>query len=305
MNEIDYYKINEVLNHKYYQIPQELFENSLYKETLDLSAKFLYGFILDRISLSAKHHWYDENGNIYLIFTRDEARNKLNLSPKTITKAFKQLIETDLIHEKRQGFGKPNLIFVGKIKHEDKNNSTDTQNLPFKNSKTYTSGVVENTSLDTEILPPINTNNINTDITNTNSINPNSEECSLNNIKEKCKLNEFEKDEISILENVIENLYYSNNLKVGACIITNSKILSKLELITKENLLQLLDILKNTNGIKNVTNYLMICLYNNLGNAHLQEKYKSTAWASKRILLDESLDKLYANYSIDNALTSP
>lgn len=49
----------------------------------------------------------------------------------------------------------------------------------------------------------------------------------------------------------------------------------------------------------------MICLYNNLGNAHLQEKYKRTASDSKRNLPDELLNKLYANYSIDNALKSP
>lgn len=30
MNEIDFYKINETLNNKYYQIPQELFINKLY-----------------------------------------------------------------------------------------------------------------------------------------------------------------------------------------------------------------------------------------------------------------------------------
>ena len=116
---IDYYKINEALNHRYYQIPQELFESSIYKDKLDLASKILYGFIIDRLSLSAKNNWCDEDGNIYLIFTREEAGEKLNLSSKTITKAFKQLSEINLIEEKKQGFGKPNLIFVGKIHHEE------------------------------------------------------------------------------------------------------------------------------------------------------------------------------------------
>lgn len=116
---IDYYKINEALNHRYYQIPQELFESSIYKDKLDLASKILYGFIIDRLSLSAKNNWCDEDGNIYLIFTREEAGEKLNLSPKTITKAFKQLSEINLIEERNQGFGKPNLIFVGKIQHEE------------------------------------------------------------------------------------------------------------------------------------------------------------------------------------------
>ncbi len=40
MNEINYYKVNEVLNHKYYQIPQELFENPLYKNKLNSTIRF-------------------------------------------------------------------------------------------------------------------------------------------------------------------------------------------------------------------------------------------------------------------------
>lgn len=79
----------------------------------------LYAFLLDRLSLSIKNHWVDENKRIYLIFTREEVQAKLNLSDKTVTKAFKQLGEVKLVEEKRQGLGKPNLIYVGKIQHED------------------------------------------------------------------------------------------------------------------------------------------------------------------------------------------
>lgn len=159
---INYYKINETLNHRYYQIPQELFFSSLYKDKLDLASKILYGFILDRLSLSAKNNWCDKDGNIYLIFTREEAGEKLNLSPKTITKAFKQLSDINLIEEKRQGFGKPNLIFVGKIHHEEISKFINTKNLSYKSGKNYVSRTVKNSSLDMENLPPINTNNINT-----------------------------------------------------------------------------------------------------------------------------------------------
>ena len=43
-----------------------------------------------------------------------EVQKMLNLSDKTATKAFKQLNECKLIHEKKQGANKPNLIYVGK-----------------------------------------------------------------------------------------------------------------------------------------------------------------------------------------------
>ena len=60
MKEIDYYKNNEILENSYYQIPQELFINKLYKEKLNSDSKILYAFLLDRLSLSQKNHWFDE-----------------------------------------------------------------------------------------------------------------------------------------------------------------------------------------------------------------------------------------------------
>lgn len=55
MQDFNFYKVNETLNYKYYQIPQELFINPLYKNTLNSDSKLLYGFLLDRLSLSIKN----------------------------------------------------------------------------------------------------------------------------------------------------------------------------------------------------------------------------------------------------------
>lgn len=307
MNEIDFYKINETLNNKYYQIPQELFVNRLYKEKLNSDSKILYAFLLDRLSLSQKNHWFDKEGRVYLIFTREEVQNKLCLSEKTVTKAFKQLTDVNLIAEKRQGLGKPNLIYIGKIQHENIKNFLYTENLQVLNSKNYGSIEVENTILDMENLPTINTNTIKTNIINTESINPqsNEESISLNEVKEKCKLDEFTKKEKSILEDVIDRLYYADNLKVGNVIITNSKILSKISLINKYNLIQLLDIARNNNKIKNITNYLVICLYNNLGNPNINIANNKTTIYNRdyeRKYPEGFFDSLYANFAGENAI---
>ena len=176
MKEIDYYKNNEILENSYYQIPQELFVNNLYKEKLNSDSKILYAFLLDRLSLSQKNHWFDEYDRVYLIFTREEVQSKLCLSEKTVTKAFKQLLEVNLIAEKRQGLGKPNLIYVGKIQHEEIIDDIEQENVQILNSKNYGSGKVKNTTLDTEILPTINSHNIKTNIINTDSINLQSNE---------------------------------------------------------------------------------------------------------------------------------
>ena len=287
------YKSNETLEHKYYQIPQELFVNEKYKNKLNSDSKILYAFLLDRLSLSQKNHWIDEDNNVYLIFTREEVQEKLNLSDKTVTKSFKILMEVNLVQEKRQGLGKPNLIYVGKINH------SDSENLRFLNRKNYDSGIGESTALDSENLRGINTNNINTNIINTDSINPKSDE-ELLLIKEKCNLNEFTKEEKTILEDVINNLYYTDNLKVGNITVNHFKISDKLNLITKDNLVQLLDILKNTPNIQNAKNYLMICLYNNLGNTNINKitKKADTIKANKREYPAGSLDFLYANFDM-------
>ena len=284
------YKSNETLEHKYYQIPQELFVNEKYKNKLNSDSKILHAFLLDRLSLSQKNHWIDEDNNVYLIFTREEVQEKLNLSDKIVTKSFKILMEVNLVQEKRQGLGKPNLIYVGKINH------SDSENLRFLNRKNYDSGIGESTALDSENLRGINTNNINTNIINTDSINPKSDE-ELLLIKEKCNLNEFTKEEKTILEDVIDNLYYTDNLKVGNITVNHFKISDKLNLITKDNLVQLLDILKNTPNIQNAKNYLMICLYNNLGNTNINKitKKADTIKANEREYPAGSLDFLYAN----------
>ena len=296
------YKSNETLENKFYQIPQELFVNSLYKDKLNSDSKILYAFLIDRLSLSQKNNWRDSENNVYLIFTRQEVQDKLGLSEKTVIKAFKQLSEVKLIADKRQGLGKPNLIYVGKIKHEE---IPEQENLQLQNCKNYRSGTVNFTGQELENLQTINTNNIKTDISNTDSINPKTEEdFTLNEIKDKCRLNEFTAEDKTILEDVIDGLYYKENLRVGQVTIPHLKILEKLKLIVKENLTQLLDILKNVPNIQNAKNYLMICLYNNLGNTHIfaLNKKENTTFYNGRNYEDGSLDFLYANNNFDGII---
>ena len=145
------YKANECFEHLYYQIPMELFFNPKYKDKLNSDSKILYGFLLNRLTLSAKNNWFDKNEEVFLIFTRKEVQERLNLSDKTVTKAFNQLKECKLINEKKQG---ANLIYVGKIEHDE--------NLIKLIRKNYESRIVKSTTQDTENLRPnYNNNNYN------------------------------------------------------------------------------------------------------------------------------------------------
>ena len=157
MDNFEYYKFDECFSTAFYMLPQELFKIDYYNNFLNSDSKILYSLLLNRFSLSRKNHWVDENGNIYLIFTRKEVQEKLNLCDRTVTKAFKQLSSVKLIYEKRQGANKPNLIYISKIQPMDINNWT---------RKKFGSGIEQNRIQDAKNIRAINTNNNYTYINN-------------------------------------------------------------------------------------------------------------------------------------------
>jgi len=280
MKEIECYKINEVLEHKYYQVPQELCENPLYKYNLNSDSKLLYGFLLDRITLSQKHNWYDKEGNIYLIFTRHEVQDKLGLSDKTVTKAFNLLAEANLIFEKRQGLGKPNLIYVGKIQHQEIPVVPDTEKIRVLNRKNYDSGVVESTVLDTENLRPINTNNIKTNITNLISSNQD-EVGKVNSYGDIFKKN-IEYDNLisdirnaDLIEDITNIAIDTLNTKKDFVYINSEPkptqvVKSQLLKINPGHIEYVVNCLKdNTKKIKNIKSYTLTALYNSVNTMSL------------------------------------
>ena len=125
----------------------------------------LYGILLDRMSLSAKNGWIDKNGRVYIIFTIDEAKMALNCAEQKAIKLLSELEKkAGLIERKRQGLGKPNLIYVKNFI-----SAVDSQLL---NCENHNSGTMEIT---TQELPKSQCNNTdikNTEFSDTDSIFP-------------------------------------------------------------------------------------------------------------------------------------
>ena len=82
---------------------------------LSTDAKLLYGLMLDRMSLSLKNGWLDEQGRGYIYFPAEEIMSVLHCRSE---KASKLLAELDskkgigLIECVRHGQGKPTTIYV-------------------------------------------------------------------------------------------------------------------------------------------------------------------------------------------------
>ena len=95
----------------YFRVPKILFRDIRFKD-LSTDAKTLYGILLDRMSLSVKNGWLDEQGRVYIIFPVQAVMDALGCADNKATKLFRELERCGLVERKRQGLGKPNLIYV-------------------------------------------------------------------------------------------------------------------------------------------------------------------------------------------------
>lgn len=96
----------------FYRIPKALFTEPNFRE-LSIDAKVLYGILLDRMSLSLKNQWLDAQNKVYIIFTVEEIMDALNCANQKATRLMVELEkQAGLIERKRQGLGRPNLIYV-------------------------------------------------------------------------------------------------------------------------------------------------------------------------------------------------
>ena len=62
---LNYYYGNEADQYSFYRIPKILLTDRRYKG-VSLEAKVLYGLLLDRMGLSARNGWLDDNGRVFL-----------------------------------------------------------------------------------------------------------------------------------------------------------------------------------------------------------------------------------------------
>lgn len=140
----DYFYGTEAGQYAFFKIPKLLFSAPEYKD-ISIGAKLLYGLMLDRMSLSVKNGWFDENGRAFIYFTISDISNQLSCGSE---KANKLLFELDsekgcgLIERKKQGQGKPTIIYLKKftISETEKQDFGKTEVL---NTENQNSGLSE------------------------------------------------------------------------------------------------------------------------------------------------------------------
>ena len=124
----------------FYRIPKALFQEPRF-QNLSTDAKTLYGILLDRMSLSVKNGWLDEQNRVFIIFTIEDVKRALCCADNKATKLLRELEKFGLIERKRRGLGKPSLVYV-------KNFSADSSKARFQNRENHESGGFKSTSQD-------------------------------------------------------------------------------------------------------------------------------------------------------------
>ena len=141
------FKMNEIDQTLFYQMPKLLFSNPLYFP-LTNNARVVYSLLRDRMDLSRKNGWCEDDGTIYLLFPLDKIAEIAKISHKTCVNVMKELKKYDLVITRRMGLGKPNRVYIKKCKN-------------------YTSYGVKNTLQEVEKIHPNDTDISDTEIIET------------------------------------------------------------------------------------------------------------------------------------------
>lgn len=204
----DYYYGIEAEQFSFYRVPRLLIKDIRFRD-LSCEAKLLYGLMLDRLSLSMKNGWLDDENRAYIYYTLENIVEDLGCSTGKCVKVLAELDDKKgigLIERKKQGLGKPDIIYVknfdsfednGHLENRKENHVatiespdlqnmkskgcknekprlTNFENLDFQKEKVLSfnncnSGITGNETLDFQNLEPKYNNNNNTD---SNYINP-------------------------------------------------------------------------------------------------------------------------------------
>ena len=105
--------LDDAQNFRYVRMPRRLFSDSRYAD-ISPDAKMAYAFLLDRLPLSVRNGWVNEQGEAFVVFPRSSLARTLGVGEKRASAIFRQLAEKGLLREERRGFGEANRIYLAK-----------------------------------------------------------------------------------------------------------------------------------------------------------------------------------------------
>jgi len=112
------------------KFPKAFLMNSEYKK-LSHSAMVFYAALIDRMSLSDRNDWRDDDGQIFILYSNKELCKTMNCSHETVTKRLRELEQFGLLKRKKRGQGKADVLYV--LEPYEVCDSSAVQNAESKN----------------------------------------------------------------------------------------------------------------------------------------------------------------------------
>jgi hypothetical protein len=291
-----YYYGNEAEQFSFFKIPKLLITHEFFRG-LSNDAKILYGLLLDRMSLSRKNKWFDEENRAYIVCSIEEISELLNCSRN---KAIKSLQELDtekgigLIEKRRLGQGNNTIMYVKNFlvsqemisQQSNADTVSEVQNVNFKKSKIRTSKSPKNKLQEVQILDTNNTYNNHTEKSNqdSNRILSGKEDRSDGGYDAEAELKAYQSvireniDYDSLMvshpneKETIEGIYQliletvltsSENILIASSWYPASLVKSKFMKLTYSHVEYVLDRLRsNTTKVRNIKKYILASLFN-------------------------------------------
>ncbi len=124
----DYYYGNQAEQFSFIKIPRMLLLDPTFAP-LSIQSKLLYGVLLDRMGLSMRNGWFDEENRVYIIYQISEIQDDLGFSKRKAIDYLTELERFGLVEKKRRGRGLPSILYIKSFMAKEAENlrSTDRE----------------------------------------------------------------------------------------------------------------------------------------------------------------------------------
>ena len=267
-----YHYGDEGEQYAFYRLPKALITDPYFKH-LSTDAKLLYGLMLDRLSLSVKNSWIDEENKVYIYFTLEDICELLNCKTD---KAVKLLAELDtnkgigLIERVKQGQGKPTKIYVKKFIASDNNgNNPDFGKTEVKTTENQKSGLRQKRNQDFGFSECNKTENNKLELSNKidkmiDEIDEIRKEIHAQ-IEYDILAQEYGEEKVAEIAELMLEVYCTEaeTLKIGRRNIPTALAKERLQMLNSAHIEYVFESLRaSPANIKNIKAYLLECLFN-------------------------------------------
>ncbi len=261
----------------FYKIPKILVKDDRFK-SLSSDAKILYGLALDRMSLSIKNGWFDEEKRAFIYFSIEDIVDLLNCGKNKAVSSMKELENIGLIEKKRQGMGKANVLYVKNFVVIE--SGLESRKVNFLNPENRDSRIPQNKLQESLFSGSNNNKENNTEMSNneSNRIIPLSDRMGgdevfayaaliKENISYESLLERFPYDP-ELVEGIYELILETVICKRESIVIARNEYLMELvrSKFLKLNSLHIEYVIgcmqSNTTKVKNIKKYLLAALFN-------------------------------------------